>query len=502
MSNYAHNLVKIAINLQYILHDFSILMRMAHQLGKKDAARRLFILEGDMWNVLFTIGLPLVFYNGISQFFQFFDTIIASNMSANVVSTVSFISQIQSMLAAIGSGLGISGGIIIARFYGAGNMEEVNKNISTIVFLALGIGLALLAVILPFSVQFLRFFGMPEDLITAENIVYFMFEIAGLVSVFINTIYFAIERAKGKTKTIFWFNMLVLAIKFCLTLFFVYVLKKGIIMLSLSSFIAQSLLTIIAIRSLADRKNPFRISWRYADFSVSTLKPMLLLALPVFLEKFVFNYGKVVVNSMGAVYGSMAIGALGVSNRLGGLSTMPPIGLQEAESSIISQNLGNKNINRALGIFKRVFVVNMLFGVASFIAMSVFMDPIITLFARGNPEFSAEIAKIYNWERYATILLAASSSVMGLLYGFGYTRISMILNMLRLFAFRIPPLWYFQNFTDLGAEGLGVAMMISNLMVGVSATVVAWFLIKKIRQKQKDENDTATIEATDCAVKP
>ncbi|HKL87211.1 MAG TPA: MATE family efflux transporter, partial [Treponemataceae bacterium] len=223
---------------------------MAHQLGKKDAARRLFILEGDMWNVLFTIGLPLVFYNGISQFFQFFDTIIASNMSANVVSTVSFISQIQSMLAAIGSGLGISGGIIIARFYGAGNMEEVNKNISTIVFLALGIGLALLAVILPFSVQFLRFFGMPEDLITAENIVYFMFEIAGLVSVFINTIYFAIERAKGKTKTIFWFNMLVLAIKFCLTLFFVYVLKKGIIMLSLSSFIAQSLLTIIAIRSL------------------------------------------------------------------------------------------------------------------------------------------------------------------------------------------------------------------------------------------------------------
>ena len=318
-------------------------------LGKKDAARRKFILEGDMWNVLFTIGLPLVFYNGISQFFQLFDTIIASNMSANVISTVSFISQIQSMLAAIGSGLGISGGIIIARFYGAGNMNEVNKNISTVVFLALGIALALLAVIVPFSAQFLRFFGMPGDLVSPETILYFMLEIAGLVAVFINTIFFAIERAKGKTRIIFWLTMLILIIKLSLTLFFVYILKKGIIMLSLASFISNATLTVVALSCLADRKNPFRISWRFADFSVPTLKPIFLLALPVFFEKFIFSYGKVVVNSMGAVYGSMAIGALGVSNRLGGLCTMPPMGFQEAEASIISQNLGNDNINRALG---------------------------------------------------------------------------------------------------------------------------------------------------------
>ena len=71
-----------------------------------------------------------------------------------------------------------------------------------------------------------------------------------------------------------------------------------------------------------------------------------------------FNYGKVVVNSMAASYGSLAIGALGVSNRLGGLSTMPPIGFEDAEAALVAQNLGNGNERRALSIFKRVLALN------------------------------------------------------------------------------------------------------------------------------------------------
>ncbi|MDR1747448.1 MAG: MATE family efflux transporter, partial [Spirochaetaceae bacterium] len=397
---------------------------MAITISEKDEKRRTFILEGDMWKVLISIAVPLVLYNSISQLFSLFDILIASNMSAAVASTVSFISQIQSMLSAIGGGLAVGGGILIARHFGAGDMERMNKNINTLVFLALIISLFILMLVIPFSTQFLQFLRMPRDLQETGS-VYFILETAMLICIFINTIYFSIEKAKGNTKIILFCNILMFTLKLGATLFLVYVIGGGILLLSAASLVSHLGITCIAIKNMTGRKNPFRLSFRYIDFSAETLKPILILSLPVFMEKFVFSLGKVIVNSMSAAYGSMVVGALGISNRISAISTTPPIGVEEAEASIISQNLGNNNIARALAIFKRTFIINMGLGLFFFVMMTVFKEQIITLFAKSDLLFAAEIEKIYNYERYATILLAASSSVMGLLYGFGYTRISM-----------------------------------------------------------------------------
>ncbi len=438
-------------------------------------------MEAPPLRVIVSIGLPLVLYNGISQVFSFFDTLIASNIGAATVSTVAFVSQIGQMLSAIGSGVGVGGGIMIARQFGAGDRAGVERLVSTVVFLALGLAAVLLLASLPFPAAALRLFGMPSDLLTRETIHYFILEIAGIAAVFVNTVYIAILRSKGSTRSIFFLNVMILSLKLSLTLLFVYVFRKGLVWLSLASLIAQGSLTAIAVITFLKPGHPFRVSVRSADFSRRTLLPLLSLSLPVFLEKFVFNYGKVVVNSMAASYGSLAIGALGVSNRLGGLSTMPPIGFEDAEAAIVAQNLGNGNEKRALSMFKRVLVLNFGIGVLMFAVMSVFQKPIISLFARGDPEFATEIAGIYDYERYATVLLAVSAAIMGLLYGFGLTRVTMILNILRLFAFRIPPLYYILHYTNLGSEGLGWAMMISNLMVGLAACAVAIVFVGRLR---------------------
>ncbi len=457
----------------------------------REEQRRSFILEAPPMRVILSVGLPLVFYNGISQGFSFFDTLIASNIGAKTVSTVAYISQIGQMFQAIGSGLGIGGGILIARAFGAGDKKGVERYVSTVVFLALAIAAVLLAAMIPFPSAFLRLLGMPAELLTTETIAYFLVEIAGIAAVFVNTIYFAILRSKGSTRRIFWLNLMILSLKLGLTLAFVYVFRKGMVWLSIASLIAQASMTVIALATFLTPGNPFRVSLKAADFSPRTLAPVLALSLPVFLEKFAFNLGKVLVNSMAAAYGSLAIGALGISNRLGGLSTMPPIGFEDAEAAIIAQNLGNGNQRRAIAVFKRVLLLNLGIGLVMFVLMSVFRDPVISLFARGDPVFTAEIARIYNWERYATVLLAVSATVLGLLYGFGLTRVTMVLNSIRLFAFRIPPLWFILHYTSMDSEGLGVAMMVSNLMAGAVAGGVAFAFLGRLRSGTGTKNKDA-----------
>ena len=149
-------------------------------------------------------------------------------------------------------------------------------------------------------------------------------------------------------------------------------------------------------------------------------------------------FGKSIVNALCAGFGSTVVGALGVSDRICGMATNPISGFQEAESSLVSNNLGNKNVDRALGFFYRTLVLNMIFTVTVFVITGILKNQIIGAFAKDDVAFASEIDAIYFYERLDTILISVNTSVMGLLYGFGKTRITMFLNLLRLFVYRIP----------------------------------------------------------------
>ncbi len=459
------------------------------QLDEKEKRRRDMILNGPQVKTIFYIALPLVFYNSLHQVFQLIDTIIAANMSASVVSTVAFIGQIETMLYAIGTGLSVGGSILISRSYGAGNMEKARSQISTLFFACLAIGGLILAITIPLAYPILKLLRMPQDLI-GQGTMYFILTILNILFHFINMIYLAIEKSRGNTKTIMWCNMLVMVAKTFFNVIVIVLSKTNTVSVNIAMLLlpvatmgAETLLTVIALRNLTDKKNPFALSIHYCAFKSTFIVPLANLSIPIFLEKFIFAFGKAIVNSMCASMGTTVVGALGVSNRLGGFATNPPAGFQEVESSLISQNLGNHNLNRALGIFYRTLIINLMVAFIFFVIMITFKDKIIMVFAKGDTTFAAEIDTIYTYECWGSVLIAINASVMGLLYGFGKTRISMILNVIRLFVYRIPPLYLLMHFTNIGITAAGMAMLISNGMVGITAGIVAVAFIRKVKKE-------------------
>jgi Na+-driven multidrug efflux pump len=57
----------------------------------------------------------------------------------------------------------------------------------------------------------------------------------------------------------------------------------------------------------------------------------------------------------------------------------------------------------------------------------------------------------------------------------------MFLNVSRVFLYRVPTLWILQHFTTMGAEAVGVTMMVSNVGTGLTAIVLAIPLVRHIR---------------------
>lgn len=457
---------------------------MRNKLSKKESQKRKFILQGNMWRVVLAISLPLAIYNSLNGLFAFLDTLMASHISSEVVSAVAYIAQIKGAISAVGVGLALGGGIIIARHYGAGDMKKARKSANTLMFLAISTGLALIILIVPFTRPILRMLNTPEELIAVGSS-YFAIEIIAVISMFINNVYIAIERAKGSTQKILFLNLMVLGIKLPLTALFIYVFQFGVTMMAVATLIAHMALTIIGMWDMLRPGNVFRLSIKEVELSKKMIWPILALGIPIFFEKFAFSFGKVIVNSMSVAYGGTVVGALGVSNNISAVITGASGGFQDGEAAIISQNIGNNDFERALDAFKKTLFISLILGILGLTLTIVYGDEIIGIFARGDLEFAKEIKNIFQYERYALVTLTIASASMGFLYGFGYTKLSLMINFMRLFAFRIPILYFLQNFTNLGSTGVGIAMMVSNVLVGVLSLSVALIVIWKLKRGKK-----------------
>jgi putative MATE family efflux protein len=469
--------------LQKVLKEF-VMGKAEAVLSKKDEVFREFSLNGNMWMVVLQVGFPLALYQGLTQIFKILDSMMASHISATSVSAVAYLSQINMMLAAIGGGLAVGGSLKISQAYGEGNYDMVKKRVNSLFALCALLGFGLLIFVLPFTVPLLRLANTPEELITIGSR-YFAIELIGLVITFFNNVYICVERARGNSKRILYLNILVIGIKLSLTAIFVYILNSGITMIAMATIISQTILFFAGMANLNQKGNAFGLSLRSMTLKKNIVEPMLRLSFPVIVEKVAFAFGKVIVNSMSGMYGSLTVGALGISNNIGGLTTMPQNGFQEGSAAIISQNLGAGKPRRALDVFKKVLVINVIVGVIGFILTRVYLNQISTIFSNSingiDYPFKEMICEIYSLESLGgCIPLAINASVVALMLGFGYTKCTLLINFCRVFVFRIPVLWGLQHFTKLGSESVGIVMLVSNLSVTIFSCVIVTIVIKKI----------------------
>ena len=444
-------------------------------------------LNGPVWKVVLSVGAPLALYQELTMIFTVMDTMMAAHISKESVSAVAYLAQVNLILTAVGGGLAVGAGIQISRAYGEGDLELVRKRVSSLYALSLAVGLAMLALILPFTVQFLRLAGTPEELIAVGSR-YFMVQMFVMVFNFLNNVYIAVERARGNAKRIFVLNILVILVKLSLTAFFVYILRSGLVMVAVASLCSELAMFAFALHFSLAGENAFSFSAKAVTLQGRVTAPMVIQSLPVIAEKALFAFGKTIVNSMCTLYGAVMVGAMGVSNNLGGVTTNPQNGFQQGSSAIISQNFGAGKYDRVLRVFYVTIAVNVMMSAVITGIEILNLDLLAGLFDSGSSEFHRMITMVYRFEAYGAVPLGINAAVLALLYGLGKTKLTLVLNFSRVFLFRIPVFWFLQNYTDLGEASVGIVMMVSNISVTVMAVSVAAVVIARFRKEHLSES--------------
>lgn len=462
----------------------------SEKVSKQDEAFRVYALEGHPLRVLLSTCGPLALYQALQNIFKILDALMASYIGADAVSAVSCLSQITLMITALGTGLAVGGSIKISEAYGQGNYDLIRRRVATVYTMAVIVSVVVAAALIPFAVPFLRLLRTPEDLIAAGT-GYFQVEVLTLVINFFNTVYIAIERSRGHAKKILAINMVVIVVKLGLSAVFVYVFQWGLMMIAVATLVSQLLMLGYALYSMGRDAGAFRFSPQNIRMDGETVFPILNLSYPVAAEKLLFAAGKVVVNAMSGMYGGLTVGALGISNNIGGLTTSWHLGFTDGAAPLISQNRGAGKYRRTLQLFYWLVAVDVAIGVAGVILVSQTLPYLAAIFARSKNTFDQNfcdaIVAIHSWEMVGYVTLGINSAVISLLLGYGYTKLTLIVNVARVFVFRVPVLWVLQRFTAMGEVAVGVTMMVSNVCTGLLAVIIAIPVIRKIRREMKEE---------------
>lgn len=459
-------------------------------LSLKDQKRRENILYGNLTQTIISICAPIFLYNLFNAFYSVIDAIVVSKIDPTSVSAVAMLSQIQHLLSSLGAGISAGGGIVVARLFGAGDMDKARYTSNQTISLSTIIIALLLIICIPFALPIMRFSGVPDELI-AIGTSYFVMQIVTLAFVFYNSVFMAMQKAKGNTKIMFWLNILAMIIKLSLSILFIWIMgKKDLVWVAIATLIGQALMFVVLLLMMLDKDNVFLIKLNEFKLRAEGVKDIVSISLPIFLGKFVFSFGKVSINSMCKAYGPLVVGALGVSNNMCALATTPINSFEEGTSTIISQNLGANNVKRAINTFKQSLIMATALGVVGYILIRfVFQDGIINLYnqnelAEGAEEFLALIKSINRYDSLSILALAVNSAVLGVLYGFGKTKMTMFINISRVFVFRIPILWYLQTFhKEIGAEAAGISMGISNICIAIVSIISLAVFVISLKKK-------------------
>ncbi len=458
----------------------------------KSKYRRKMILTGDLLKTILIICMPIFVYQFFNAMYTVIDQIICAKISTTAQNAVSSLSQIKNTISAFGAGLASGGGVLVSRHYGKGNVTAARHASSNLFSLSLIVSGLLMLLLIPLAVPIMKLCQVAPDSIAIGK-TYFRLQLFELAFVSLNNVFIGLEKAKGNSKIALYLNVLVMTLKLIFTIFFIYGIGlKDIKYVEVATIIGQATLTTIGLFRLFARSNILRLSLKMMIPTIEYVKPILVLSIPIFLGKFVMSLGKVVVNGMCGRYWNdvtdgLIVGTLGVSNNMSGLVTSPTNSFEEGESSIVSQNVGAKNMKRALKVFWRTLILSTVISVCGYILMRfVLINQLTELFTSADEKsetYKQMVRDIFVWDSLSIPALGICAAVLGLLYGFGQTGLSTILNLSRIGS-RIIMLFALHKFfpTLEPTFCAGLSMGISNTIILLLSFVFLFIFLHKVKK--------------------
>ncbi|WP_443986793.1 MATE family efflux transporter [Holdemania massiliensis] len=392
--------------------------------------------EGVIWKKILFFALPIFFGNLFQQLYNTADSLIVGNfLGSEALAAVSSSGNLIFLLVGFFNGIAVGAGVVIARYYGARNSEQVQLAAHTTVAFGLAASVLLTAIGVLLAPQILIWMGTPLEVLGLST-EYFRIYFAGSLGFIMYNIFVGILQAAGDSRHPLIYLVISSLINIVLDLIFVAGLHLGVGSAAFATIVSQLVSAALCWRRLLKVQDVYQIEPKKIRFNKPMLKLIIQYGLPSGLQNSIIGFANVVVQANINAFGQMAMAGCGAFSKIEGFGFLPITSFTMALTTFVGQNLGAREFERTRKGARFGILCSMVIAEVIGILIYVGAPWLIAAFNR-DPQVIA-----YGTDRARTsalffFLLAFSHCMAAILRGAGKSTVPMLVMLLTWCAARV-----------------------------------------------------------------
>lgn len=384
--------------------------------------------EGSIYKKIIAFAIPLFLGNLFQQLYNTADSLIVGNfLGSQALASVSSSGNLIFLLVGFFNGIAMGAGVVIARYFGAKDYENMEKAVHSIVAFGIVGGLALMVVGYILAPQMLKWMGTPDDIMEGSTL-YFRIYFLGSMPFVLYNCCAGILQSVGDSKHPLYYLIISSITNIVLDLVFIGVFKMGVGSAAVATSISHLVSCVLCWIRLVRSKEVFHVEPKKIRFHKVQMKQIVSNGLPSGIQNSIIAFANVIVQSNINVFGTMAVAGQGSYSKIEGFAFLPVTCFAMALTTFISQNMGAQKFDRV----KKGARFGMLCSAGLAEALGIIIalaSPVLMAMFDSNPEvvaFGAGRARICG---YFFAFLALSHCMAGIFRGAGRAMVPMIVMM-------------------------------------------------------------------------
>ncbi len=396
--------------------------------------------SGVIWKELLLFAIPLILGNLFQQLYSIVDSVVVGNVvGSHALAAVGASGSIIQLLIGFIIGASAGAGVVTSQYYGAQNEEGVHKAVHTTLAISICAGVIISVAGVLLTPWILRMMDTPAEVFD-QAADYLRVFFAGHFFAVIYNMMAGILNAVGNSRRSLIYLIIAAVSNIILDIFFVAVLKTGVIGAALATDISQGISCLFILMFLCRSKESYRVSLRDIRFYDNLLSRIVRIGLPTGVQNIVVSLSNVVVQSGVNSFGATVMAAYAAFNRVDGFILLPILSISMAATTFAGQNFGAQKLDRVHQGMKVSMGMGTVYAVIAGAAMLILAPYIIRIFTADQEVIETGIYMMkYMYPFYW--VLAIFHIAIGSIRGVGRTFAAMVMSLISLCAVRILWIW-------------------------------------------------------------
>ncbi len=434
--------------------------------------------QGSLNRSILLLAIPMVLEMVLESLFAVVDVFFVGRLGSNAVATVGLTESMLALVFAIGLGLALSTTAMVARRIG----EKDPKDAAIAGVQAIVVGLFIsLALGIPagiFAPHLLQLMGASPDIV-ASGSGYARIALGGcgaIIMLFLNNAIFRGAGDAAIAMRLLWVsNIINLILDPCLIFGLgigaFHFPHMGVTGAALATFTGRSIGVLYQFYRLLRGTARLPGLVRHLRFNLGVMIRLLRVSATGILQFAIANASWIFLVRIVSLFGAASVAGYTVAIRIVVFFVLPAWGLSNAAATLVGQNLGARNPDRAAQAVWRTGLYNMLFLGTIGVFFIIWATPVVSLFVN-DPVVIPIAAVALRTFACGNIGYAYGMVMLQAFNGAGDTITPTIVNFFGFWVVELPMAWILATKVGMRSEGAFLSVVIAECTMAAAGVVL------------------------------